>query len=171
MNRAPFTIRGDSTASRAHQVRHDSRGRGGQLTRLVNNRDGVGVAEKGGLVWDNHRPCCAMNQAFGNARTATATARSERQPEVLRLSQRYLLPHGDICRLCCASCALLKRSPPCCPALQVFISLGLRHLIVVDQHNLVTGIITRKDLDHAAGHGWWRMSHQAQPPQTRGIKR
>jgi hypothetical protein len=22
------------------------------------------------------------------------------------------------------------------------------------------GIITRKDLDHAAGHGWWRMSHQ-----------
>lgn len=43
---------------------------------------------------------------------------------------------------------------------QVFVNLGLRHLLVVDVHNHVVGMITRKDLDHAAGHGWWRMSHQ-----------
>lgn len=45
---------------------------------------------------------------------------------------------------------------------QVFVNLGLRHLLVVDVHNLVVGMITRKDLDHAAGHGWWRMSHNPQ---------
>ncbi|KXZ44967.1 hypothetical protein GPECTOR_60g745 [Gonium pectorale] len=50
---------------------------------------------------------------------------------------------------------------------QVFINLGLRHLLVVDAHNHVVGIITRKDLDHAAGHGWWRMSHQAEPPRNK----
>eukprot|EP00197_Chlamydomonas_leiostraca_P009699 CAMPEP_0202866324 /NCGR_PEP_ID=MMETSP1391-20130828/7318_1 /ASSEMBLY_ACC=CAM_ASM_000867 /TAXON_ID=1034604 /ORGANISM="Chlamydomonas leiostraca, Strain SAG 11-49" /LENGTH=886 /DNA_ID=CAMNT_0049546257 /DNA_START=42 /DNA_END=2702 /DNA_ORIENTATION=+ len=53
---------------------------------------------------------------------------------------------------------------------QVFVCLGLRHLIVVDAHNDVVGIITRKDLDHAAGHGWWRMSHQAEPPKNPVIK-
>mmetsp|Transcript_19521 Transcript_19521/g.42325 ORF Transcript_19521/g.42325 Transcript_19521/m.42325 type:complete len:908 (+) Transcript_19521:79-2802(+) len=52
---------------------------------------------------------------------------------------------------------------------QVFLSLGLRHLIVVDQHNNVVGIITRKDLDHAAGHGWWRLSHVADPPKNKGM--
>lgn len=34
---------------------------------------------------------------------------------------------------------------------QAFISLGLRHLLVVDNRNNVVGVITRKDLDHAAG--------------------
>jgi CBS-domain-containing membrane protein len=56
---------------------------------------------------------------------------------------------------------------------QVFMGLGLRHLIVVDQLNHVVGMITRKDLDHAAGHGWWRVSHQAQapqPPPAKGLK-
>lgn len=32
------------------------------------------------------------------------------------------------------------------------------------------GIITRKDLDHAAGHGWWRMSHMAEPPQNKFLR-
>ncbi|KAG2454447.1 hypothetical protein HYH02_001466 [Chlamydomonas schloesseri] len=53
---------------------------------------------------------------------------------------------------------------------QVFLNLGLRHLLVVDAHNHVVGIITRKDLDHAAGHGWWRMSHMAEPPQNKLMK-
>lgn len=34
---------------------------------------------------------------------------------------------------------------------QAFIALGLRHLLVVDSGNNVVGMITRKDLDHAAG--------------------
>lgn len=45
--------------------------------------------------------------------------------------------------------------------------LGLRHLIVVDAQNRIVGIITRKDLDHAAGHGWWRMSAQAPKPHRK----
>ena len=32
------------------------------------------------------------------------------------------------------------------------------------------GIITRKDLDHAAGHGRWRMSHVAEPPRNSNNK-
>lgn len=53
---------------------------------------------------------------------------------------------------------------------QVFINLGLRHLLVVDAHTRVVGIITRKDLDHAAGHGWWRMSHVAEPPKNKFVQ-
>ncbi|GLI59663.1 hypothetical protein VaNZ11_001600 [Volvox africanus] len=53
---------------------------------------------------------------------------------------------------------------------QVFINLGLRHLLVVDAHNHVVGIITRKDLDHAAGHGWWRLSHMADPPRNKLLR-
>jgi hypothetical protein len=47
---------------------------------------------------------------------------------------------------------------------QAFVGLNLRHLLVVDAANRVAGIVTRKDLDHAAGHGWWRMSAQAPKP-------
>ena len=39
---------------------------------------------------------------------------------------------------------------------QVFVALGLRHLCVVDEWNRAVGIITRKDLDRAAGSGSWR---------------
>lgn len=47
---------------------------------------------------------------------------------------------------------------------QAFVGLNLRHLLVVDASNRVAGVVTRKDLDHAAGHGWWRMSAQAPKP-------
>lgn len=33
----------------------------------------------------------------------------------------------------------------------MFVSLGLRHLCVTDSYNRVAGVITRKDLDRAAG--------------------
>lgn len=59
----------------------------------------------------------------------------------------------------------------CCAAraYELFVSLGLRHLCVVNEHNEVAGIITRKDLDHASGHGWWRMSKIAPSPEQHEI--
>ena len=36
---------------------------------------------------------------------------------------------------------------------RTFVTLGMRHLCVVNSHNHVCGIITRKDLMHAAEHG------------------
>jgi len=55
----------------------------------------------------------------------------------------------------------------CCAAraYEVFTSLGLRHLCVVNDKNEVAGIITRKDLDHASGPGWWRQNRMAPSPE------
>lgn len=39
----------------------------------------------------------------------------------------------------------------------MFVALGLRHLVVTDASSWPTGMITRQDLDHAAGPGgYWR---------------
>lgn len=65
----------------------------------------------------------------------------------------------------------IRKDSAAARAHQAFVCLGMRHLIVVDAHNDVVGIITRKDLDHAAGHGWWRMSHQAEPPHNPLVNR
>jgi chloride channel 7 len=45
---------------------------------------------------------------------------------------------------------------------RTFVTLGMRHLCVVNNSNRVVGIITRKDLEHAAAHG----SHQDNAPQN-----
>ena len=42
-----------------------------------------------------------------------------------------------------------------------FVSLGLRHLVVTDEGSCVRGIITRRNLDQAAGHGAWRRNRMA----------
>ena len=49
---------------------------------------------------------------------------------------------------------------------QMFVSMSLRHLCVVDASSRVLGIITRKDLDRAAGHGWWRSNKMAPLPKV-----
>ena len=46
----------------------------------------------------------------------------------------------------------------------MFTSLGLRHLVVVSESSHVRGIITRRDLDAAAGHGAWRRNKMAPAP-------
>lgn len=43
-------------------------------------------------------------------------------------------------------------------AYSLFTAMGLRHLCVIDANNTVVGVITRKDLDHASGSGWWRQN-------------
>ncbi|CAK0780533.1 hypothetical protein CVIRNUC_005084 [Coccomyxa viridis] len=47
----------------------------------------------------------------------------------------------------------------------MFTLLGLRHLVVVNEVSHVRGIITRRDLDHAAGHGSWRRNKIANAPE------
>ena len=47
----------------------------------------------------------------------------------------------------------------------MFTLLGLRHLVVTDEGNAVRGMVTRRDLDHAAGHGAWRRNRMAPPPE------
>jgi CBS domain-containing protein len=45
----------------------------------------------------------------------------------------------------------------------------MRHLFVVDAHNNVVGMITREDLDRAAGHGWWRVAPIAEQPKKKSV--
>jgi len=49
---------------------------------------------------------------------------------------------------------------------QIFVSMSLRHLCVTDSSSRLVGIVTRKDLDRAAGPGWWRRSRMAPEPQA-----
>ena len=47
---------------------------------------------------------------------------------------------------------------------RMFVCMSLRHLCVVNDDGNVAGIITRKDLDHAGGEGWWRQNKMAPTP-------
>ena len=53
---------------------------------------------------------------------------------------------------------------------EIFTSLMLRHLCVVDAGNRLVGIITRKDLDHHAGSGKWRMTAPPTMPSTNTLQ-
>ncbi len=61
---------------------------------------------------------------------------------------------------------LMARRPetPAERAHAMFTLLGLRHMCVVDENSRVRGIITRRDLDYAAGHGAWRRNKMAPAP-------
>lgn len=75
--------------------------------------------------------------------------------------------HGRTCtlRIGLESPAVCREECAAVRVHQVFVSLGLRHLCVVDSGNHVLGIITRKDLDRAAGSGSWRRNPKfALPP-------
>ncbi len=64
------------------------------------------------------------------------------------------------------NCAPMSVRPdtPASRVHSMFLSLGLRHLCVTDRRGYLLGIVTRKDLDAAAGIGWWRMHKLAGPP-------
>ena len=61
-------------------------------------------------------------------------------------------------------CWLGREETPAERAHGMFTLLGLRHLVVVNEASHVRGIITRRDLDHAAGHGSWRRNKIADGP-------
>ena len=64
----------------------------------------------------------------------------------------------------CSGCWVCRPETPAERAHTMFTLLGLRHLCVVDENSRVRGIITRRDLDYAAGHGAWRRNKMAPAP-------
>ena len=58
----------------------------------------------------------------------------------------------------------VRPATPAAHCHQMFVTMSLRHVCVTNTMNNVVGIITRKDLDRAAGHGWWRSNKIAPEP-------
>ncbi|KAG7673304.1 hypothetical protein Ndes2437A_g01456 [Nannochloris sp. 'desiccata'] len=52
---------------------------------------------------------------------------------------------------------------------KMFVALSLRHLCVTSDTGRVVGMITRKDLDNAAGRGPWRTNKIAPSPARQGM--
>jgi chloride channel 7 len=59
----------------------------------------------------------------------------------------------------------VRPETPASRAHQLFLALSLRHLLVLDAGGAALGVITRKDLDAAAGAGWWRSAAPAPAPR------
>ncbi|PSC71122.1 H(+) Cl(-) exchange transporter 7 [Micractinium conductrix] len=59
----------------------------------------------------------------------------------------------------------VRPETPAATVHNLFLAMSLRHLCVTDARCRCLGIITRKDLDHAAGAGWWRATEIAPTPR------
>ena len=77
-------------------------------------------------------------------------------------SLQYAAPSHECKRTVTMHC---REETPAERAHSMFTLLGLRHLVVVNEASHVRGIITRRDLDHAAGHGAWRRNKIATAPE------
>ena len=131
------------------------------------------------------RRAASMAPALSAAvlRRRSPTTRATRDPSSLpslspssSTSAALLLPTAPFYPPSLADCFVdlrpfMDRAPlsvrPLCPAERAhaaFVSLGLRHLPLTTAEGLVCGILTRKDLDAAAGAGPWRRSKIAPAP-------
>jgi H+/Cl- antiporter ClcA/CBS domain-containing protein len=131
------------------------------------------------------RRAASMAPALSAAvlRRRSPTTRATRDPSSLpslspssSTSAALLLPTAPFYPPSLAECFVdlrpfMDRAPlsvrPLCPAERAhaaFVSLGLRHLPLTTAEGLVCGILTRKDLDAAAGAGPWRRSKIAPAP-------
>jgi chloride channel 7 len=63
----------------------------------------------------------------------------------------------------------VRPETPAPRAHQLFLALSLRHLLVLDAGGAALGVITRKDLDAAAGAGWWRSAAPAPAPRRSPV--
>ncbi|EIE22417.1 hypothetical protein COCSUDRAFT_16693 [Coccomyxa subellipsoidea C-169] len=98
--------------------------------------------------------CAAYLHASTAAHSSIYLHNNLRQPR-LYMDLRPFLDCGPI---------TVRPETPAERAHMAFVSLGLRHLCVTDENSRVRGIITRRDLDYAAGHGAWRRNKMAPAP-------
>ncbi|KAL4451977.1 hypothetical protein ABPG75_007639 [Micractinium tetrahymenae] len=73
-------------------------------------------------------------------------------------------PHLNLLPFMSLAPHTVRPKTPAATVHHLFLSMSLRHLCVVDSRCRCVGMITRKDLDHAAGSGWWRATDIAPTP-------
>jgi len=89
---------------------------------------------------------------------------SSRLTEMMADSYINLSPFMDLGMI------TVRPDTPAAHVHQMFVTMSLRHLCVTDSLNGILGIVTRKDLDRAAGHGWWRSNKIApDPPKDTAV--
>lgn len=118
----------------------------------------AGAASAGGSM----RP-----KAPGSAAGPAAAHGMERMPTIgdSISDARTGPPHLNLRPFMSLAPAAVRPGTPAADAHRLFLALSLRHLCVVDARGYLRGIITRSDLDHAAGAGWWRRNRQAPTPR------
>jgi len=115
-----------------------------------------------GAVRAGRRPDAALAAALARARARVLAAAAAAAADGTGATTELFLdlrPHMDRAPLA------VRPDAPAERAHAVFVALGLRHLVVTDARGGVRGLITRKDLDAAAGSGPWRRARQQAPPQ------